>query len=249
MTAPTRGSIGEEANEKPARSVSFSEENETRTFEDDHEVDIEKMWYNGDDYARMKATSREDARRWRRQGYGVLLKNVFDPTFAEAQEYLNAFTQMEGSLVRRGVERFLSRQHAEERSDRKDCARQAVLIHQGKLRRKGAKPDEFMERIAAVYKDQSRPAHIFARRLGMADEFVVVNGEDSSPASEITGISSENEGRRRERMQRRNSNMSTMSTNSMDSRRQWGPAAAAVKVKNCPGSPVTPTEEYYAAIA
>jgi hypothetical protein len=248
LTPPTCLAETERNTSRSTTIVFNDERNHTLVFESEHDVPIEEIWFTGDDYAHMKARLREESRAWRRQGYGMLIKDTFDPSFPNAQEYLNAFAQLEGALCRRGAERHLSRQHAEERSDQKDRARQAVLIQQGKLRRKRVDPDTFVERLAQVYKDQSRPAVVFARRLGIADQHVELHGEDSSIACMLAGIDLSGEGTKRRNYERRNSNMSMMSTNSMDSRRQWGRSAVA-KGKHCPASPSTPLDEYYAAIA
>lgn len=227
------------------------ERNQVLEFQFDCEDIIDQIWYSGDEYIRMKATSREESRAWRRLGYSVLLKDTFEDPNPNCQEFLNAFVRLEEDLSRRGLERHLCRQHAEERSDRKDCARQAVFVSQERLARRGVKGEELVERIAQAYSNQCRQAEMFARRLAIADELVVKMGEDSSVAEKI--LEDEGVGSHR-KMERRLSNYSAVSANSMDSRRKWGNQAFGggsnhKSSKKCPSSPASPMEEYYAAIA
>ena len=244
----------EEATETEPRSIRFDmDKNQTLEFEKDYMDIVDDIWFSGDEYIRMKAKSREEARAWRRHGYGVLIKDAFATPQPNVQEYLNAFCQLEDELSRRGLERHLSRQHAEERSDHKDSARQAVFNTQDRLRQRGMKGDEMADRIFQAYSQQCRTAKVYARRMALADELVVKEGEDSTAAERI--MDEEGGPNRHNKMERRLSNFSTVSTNSLDSRRRWvaqkarmggGPLKSSRK---CPSSPASPMEEYYAAIA
>jgi len=229
------------------RKVRFTEENETHQY-DDEDYDHEDIWFSGEDYVKIKATSKAECKEWRRRGYGLLLKKTFETPIQDAQEYINAFCQMEGQLTRRGLERSLSRQHGEERSYLKEKARQSVLIYQQRLKHQGLKGDELSDHISTMYQDAARPAKIFARRLGKGDEYVAVHGEDNTSAQSI--LDQLEQQKVHQKRERRLSNFSSMSANSFDSRRRWGSggAASALKAK-CPASPVAPMEEYYAAIA
>lgn len=240
------------------RSISIDED-KNQVFEyDAPDAELEVLFFTADEFILMKAKSREEARAWRRKGLGVLLKESFDMSYSDTQLFLNAFTQLDEDLYRRGLERHLSRQLAEERSDRKDCARQAVFIQQEELQRQGMKRNEILQRIADVYQDQSRQAKVFARKIAIADEHVVVNGEDSSVAARI--VEKSKSGRKSRRMERRSStsstlswgstesNFSAMSSNSFDSWRQQQDCPSFQREKVIQGSPTSPVE-YYAAIA
>lgn len=231
------------------KTVSLSlEANVVHEYEEDETVPPEDIWYTGDDYADMKARSRNDAREWRRQGFGILLQETFAYPRPDAQRYINAFVLLEEEQSRRGLERSLCRQHGEERSEMKDRARQSVLIHQRRLQRDGVKPEEMAAQLGPMYKEISRCATVFARRLAMADELVTKQGESSKEAQSILDEHQQRlAARRRGSMERRMSNYSMVSTNSFDSKRRFG--GRRLSSKNCPSSPASPNEEFYAAIA
>lgn len=228
------------------KSVQFNEEkNETLEFEHPPDTRYEDLWFTSDDYVVIKAKSREEARMWRRSGYGVLLMDVFYMPVSGTQEFLNAFTQMEGELAARGLERHLCRKHGEERSEIKDRARQAVISHQRRMKRNEIEPDSMAEKLADIYRETVRPAKVFAIKIGKADEYVMACGEDSRPA-ELLAEAAVGGGNRR--MERRLSNFSTKSGSSFDSKRTWGPRGQKSRSR-CPASPASPVDEYYAAIA
>jgi hypothetical protein len=158
------------------------------------------IWYPADHFAEMKAAGKRDAREGRRMGLGALLGDTFAGPGPHAQDCIAAFCRLDGSSAaiasegvlddvlssrmnsnntsRRGLERSLSRRHGDERSEMKDRARRAVLIHQTSLTRQGAMPDEITEKIAAVYRKHCRSARLFARRFGIADEMAVAYADD-----------------------------------------------------------------------
>jgi len=235
-------------------SVKFAlDRNKTLEYDHDESILPSEIWYIGEDYYEMKYKSRQDAKEFRRRGFGILLKDVFTYPKPNVQEHINAFVLFEESQSRRGLERNLARHHGEERSEMKDRARQSVLIHQRRLRRDGVKPDEVVEKLSSMYKEVCRSASVFARRLGIADELVARVGQDSSHAERILeehDISVQGGPGGRARAERRLSNVSIVSTNSYDSTRAYGNRTRKpVPPKRCPSSPMTPSEEFYAAIA
>ncbi|KAL7571489.1 hypothetical protein ACA910_020910 [Epithemia clementina (nom. ined.)] len=233
------------------KKVAFADDHRTILIEQIEELDVESIWFTPDDYFEIKAQTRLDSKEWRRKGYGVLLKETFENPLEEAQEYLNAFCQLEDDLTRRGLERHLSRRHGEERSDLKDRARYCVLSHQRKLKRDGKKLHEMEDQLAKIYEDICRCAKVFARRIAKADELVVTEGCTNEPADKIVDESEVVEGGRK--MERRMSNYSVKSGNSLDSFRMassgGGTPLARSQKGSCPSSPASPPEEYYAAIA
>jgi hypothetical protein len=246
MRAPAEKQLAS-SRERPI-TIRFNDaENTTRTFDLDPLVKSEEIWYQSHDYDEMKLRSRHEAREWRRQGFGCLLQDTFELPTADVQTRLTAFVRLEEEKSRRGLERFLCRQHGEERSAMKDRARQSVLIHQRRLQREGAPGDEITENVACMYREVSRSASVFARRLGMADELVVKQGEDSALAQEIVDLHQKLKSAR-PRMERRLSNYSAHSTGtSVDSKRLF--PSQRKPLKHCPSSPSSPTDEFYAAIA
>jgi hypothetical protein len=232
------------------KSVRFSlKRNEIFILSDDYEgVEISEIWFGGDEFIRIKAKSREESRQWRRLGYSVLLKECFHRRDPDVQHQLNAFCQLEDELCRRGLERHLSKQHAEERSDCKDISRQAVLSTQKRMRNKDANSDETIRMVSEAYEQQTRSSKMFAHRMGLADEYTVKKGCNSSAASKYLE-EEEYEGGGRRRMQRRLSNYSVVSTNSMDSRRRWLATTERQKRRPTPASPASVSDDFYAAIA
>jgi hypothetical protein len=240
------------ARKEVLKTVSFEEEqNRIHTFEEEYELPVEECWYVGGDYVHMKSSSRAEAKEWRRQGYGIILKDTFENPRPDAQDFIDAFVQEEGAQSRRGLERHLSRQHGEERSAVKDRSRQCVLVHQHRLRKQGVKYPEMSDRIGSIYKDTCRPARVFARRLGKADELVAKKGVDSSTADRI--VEDFQKRNYSNKMERRLSNFSIKSGNSFDSNKSWrmGNQMRSPKARcpSSPGSPTSPTEELYAGIA
>jgi hypothetical protein len=225
------------------KSVRFAENNELFQLVDEYEVVPDEIWFSSEDYVLIKSRTRAESKEWRKLGHSVLLSDTFETPRQDAQEYITAFCQLEGELSRRGLERHLSRQHGEERSELKDRARQSVLIHQRRLNRQGLCLADVIDQLAYIYRDMTRPAKTFARRLGKADELVACVGEDNTAARIILEAHQRHE--RSQKMERRLSNFSVFSANSFDSKRKW----AVPRKPRCPGSPATPMEEYYAAIA
>ena len=231
------------------KSVRFSENgNEIFLLNDDYEgVEISEIWFGGDEFIRIKAKSREESRQWRRLGYSVLLKECFHSSDPNVQHQLNAFCQLEDDLCRRGLERHLSKQHAEERSDCKDISRQAVLSTQKRMKNCAAESAETMRMVSEAYEQQTRSSKAFAQRMGLADEHTVKKGCDSKAADAY--LEEEDGGGGHRRMQRRLSNYSVVSTNSMDSRRRWFASGERQKRRPTPASPASVSDDFYAAIA
>lgn len=220
------------------------------------ELPVRDIWFAPDDYFDMKAKTRYDAKEWRKKGFGLLLKETFENPAETTQEFLNAFCLLEADMSRRGTERHLSRKHGEERSDLKDRARYCVLSNQRRMKRQGMKIPELTDHLALIYHDATRPAKIFARRLGKADEVAARKDCDNTAAFEI--LESMGVSPRTGRMERRMSNLSIRSGSTYDSLRSWGPTSheptnrlipKSISKSRCPASPATAMEECYAAMA
>ncbi|EEC45917.1 predicted protein [Phaeodactylum tricornutum CCAP 1055/1] len=235
------------------QKLRFSDVNEIREFTQEHQIVSDEIWFASEEYAEIKARSRLEVKEWRRQGFGVLLKESFELPRKDTQSYIIAFCQLEGSLSRRGLERQLSRQHGEERSDLKDRSRRAVITHQMRLLRQGLPLDEIAEQLGLLYREITRPAKIFARRMAKGDEIVAKEGESNEPAEKI--LEERERRNRHQMMERRLSNFSSMSgmsgtsLDSIASRRRWNSVPGKARKPPCPGSPASPVEEYYAGIA
>jgi hypothetical protein len=229
------------------RTIRFAlDKNEVFEIVDEHAYDLDEIWWTTNDYNRIKELTRMNTKDWRKHGYGILLKDTFESPRNDAQECLIAFCRLAADLAKRGLERHLSRQHGEERSEHKEKCRQAVLIHQRRMKRQGCTLSEINEHLAHIYRDLTMPAKVFARRLGKADQIAVSMREDSSEADRLRDLLEVQ--LRVNTMDRRLSNYSgktNTSLNSFDSRRNVGQP----RKPRCPNSPATPMEEYYAAIA
>lgn len=239
---------------KPIRkTVSFAEYQKTREFSTDYEINFSEVWFSAEEYDQIKARSRSESKEWRRKGYGVLLKESFEYPRSDTQKCLNAFCQLEGELTRRGLERQLSRQHGEERSDLKERSRDSVLIHQMRLKRQGCKTEEIVEQLGLVYREVTRPAKIFARKMAKGDELVAKEGENTGIAMDL--LEEREQRQRHQKMERRLSNYSSMSgistssVDSMASKRRWRLMGTRRKSGkgSCPSSPASPMEQFYAA--
>jgi hypothetical protein len=218
MTAPVipSSSLSSRNNNENKRRIQFIEGHETLLIEQLCELPVDDLWYTGDDYFSIKQQSRIDSKEWRKKGFDVLLRDTFQDPRPDAQEYINAFCQLEDeSLSRRGLERHLSRKHGEERSDNKDRARYTVLSQQRKLRKQGMKQQDMAEQLAMLYQDVTRTAKIFARRVAKGDEVAVKKGGDDMAAKHI--LDEHDCSQSRHRMERRLSNFSVKSANSYNS--------------------------------
>ena len=244
------------------KTVRFSDERNTiLEFENGALLFQHRVWYQAGQYAEMKARSRSDAREARKLGIGCLLSCTFDSPRPDAQVTINAFVRYGEHETRRGLERFLCRDHGDERVDGKDRARSSVIVHQRRLKKESLSEDDVALTLAAIYGEAVYNASVFARRLGMADALVVKEGEDSSMAEEYMEAYLKQKKKRHATIERRlsNSNYSVQSVGSnysvqsvesqasMDSRRRI-PLRLQGKTR-VPASPASPSEEFYAAIA
>jgi hypothetical protein len=206
----------------------------------------EEIWYSSDHFVGMKMGGKYDAKEWRRQGYGSLLKDTFARATggeSEVQERLVAYCLLDGleeeeggesglarsPKSRRGLERSLSKSHGDERSELKDRVRNSVLFHQQRLKQAGTDPNELTETLAALYRDSCWSARLFARRIGIADALAAELIEGSSTgasaatalriqeAREVLDRARASTSGARVKISRRNSNTSLASSFSVNS--------------------------------
>ena len=171
------------------KSVRFAEErNVTTIFENYDESGLDS---SASSCARCRRPRYRDiyeqlevsAQILKRLGYGILLRDSFGGSDGERiQRNLNAFAQIDQS---RGLERFLSYHHDEERHVAKNNAVRAVVVGQKILKRNSRySTDEIWERLAKTIRKHSTDAKGFARRLGIADELAAtIEREDTKVAS------------------------------------------------------------------
>jgi hypothetical protein len=172
------------------KSVTFVEEKNTiLEFDSIDREDTElvtSLWHQPWEMHGSKEIMKSRARQWRKTGLGILLDDVFDdPEHGPllTQKRLNAFVQLPDELYMRGVERYLSRKHDQERTARKRSIVRDVVVQAESL--KGVKNMPLKERqtvLALFAKQYSRDAELYARRIAKADEVCLLKGEDPSQA-------------------------------------------------------------------
>jgi hypothetical protein len=202
------------------KNICFKDElTHVREFEKDPSMNVDEIWYSGEDYMDMKDESKMEAKQWRRRKFDVLLCETFQSPRSDAQDFINAFVLLDEERSRRGQERLLSKQHGQERRIARDASRFSVLAEQRKLLKSGADRDEIEQTLFQVYHPICQPGALFARRIALADELFVKKGEDSSHAEKILELHGIPAGGAHPRIERRGSIGSVDSANSFDSAR------------------------------
>ena len=159
--------------------VRFAEENSVIVFTSEEAES--PLWRESGDSQASRKSVRDEADVLKPKGYGSLLKRCFDPG-PNVQRQINALAQLPDTDCPRGSEQYLSRQHAEECDWIKSKVRVAVLTRQRVLLKKKMSADDISEKLRSVSKKHSRASRIFARRLGIADERAVKEGDDPKKA-------------------------------------------------------------------
>lgn len=152
------------------RRVRFSEESNTRVEFERVENEVENAWWPKEVGNERRETCYQQGRAWKRKGYDVLLNSAFENPAHGTQSKLNAFVELGDACIPRGIERFISSTHAEERRFCKSSCLEAVVDLSSFMLRENTKSPEEME--LALYKlsvEHSKPARKFARRMGLAD--------------------------------------------------------------------------------
>lgn len=129
---------------------------------------VSPLWLSSQELQDLREKAKEDAEVLKTKGYGILLKNGFDEGDKRAQKHINAFSQLPGVDCPRGTEVYLSKQHRDE-VDRTH----SKVVKRVVTRQRGT-PD----RLRNISRKQSRGSRIFARRLGIADQRAVREGDD-----------------------------------------------------------------------
>lgn len=179
--------------ETAAKGVSFAEESSFQVVivESSEEADELRSLDPRDLYTR-KVRRRQDVENCIRQDYGTLLDDSFQDPLDDVQRHINLFCQLpsigksqtEGqhdTATPRGLEEHLSAQHNQERKEARLMCIHSVLQEHDILRfdnRNGHLSDEEKWKVLGkISRDGSRTARRFARRMGKADERVVLRGE------------------------------------------------------------------------
>ena len=157
------------------RRVRFSEESNQRVEFERAESEVENAWWPKEVGQERRETCHQLGRAWQRKGYDVLLDSAFEKPAHGTQSKLDSFAMLgNDDGIPRGIERFISSTHAEDRRFCKTHCLEAVVDQSSFMRRDNTKTMEEME--AALYKlstEHSRCARKFARRMAIADERAV----------------------------------------------------------------------------
>lgn len=156
------------------RKVSFSDCNNNRI------VVIERRNSNVSNAPRRvdpRKLAREEAYQLIRKGYGQLLTRSFEDPADNSQDNINAFVVGIPDIDNgRGLERYVSPQHKDERDLAREDVVEAVLTRQRLMLRRGGdglSNSERAEKLRSASRRQSRDSKLFARRMGIADELAV----------------------------------------------------------------------------
>lgn len=120
------------------------------------------------------------------KGYGHLLSGCFEDPIDSCQENLNAFVAgVPDRDNSRGLERYMSQQHKEERDQAREDVIEAVLRRQQRLKLDGENADDVANKLRSACRRHSRDSRVFARRLGIADDLAArgdKSGQSETPA-------------------------------------------------------------------
>lgn len=159
--------------------MSASENNRSAPEEGQQEAEEEEASFQ-ESYVDIQKNVRECVYKWFNTPYWRLLEGSVDDEDGEAkdvQKYITSFARIElDEDIPRGLERQLCRGHHEARKALSENATHAVLAQDFKLRYdSNAKisDDEVWKALRSVYKEHSRGAKAFARKMGKADEAAV----------------------------------------------------------------------------
>jgi len=180
------------------RVLFVGERNTVREFEsvdaENFEL-LESLWQQCWEMDNCKQEIKERAKKWRQTGMGVFLNDVFhcdnDMTPTLCQKQLNTLAQLPDELHMRGVERYLSRKHDQERTTRKRSTVREVVAQFRTLRTQvnanALGLAESQTILAQFARSLNQDAEVLARRMGKADEWVARKGPARSirPAQEL----------------------------------------------------------------
>ncbi|CAB9525268.1 expressed unknown protein [Seminavis robusta] len=153
------------------RSVSFVPFNDARNTQWIYEAySTDVLWTTSEEQAASRHRTRQRARDLRYENEDVLLRDTFTTTDTDknVQRSLKDFVKSNGNG--RGMERFISREHHEERKAHRARAIKVIIMAQKEAIERGYELAELTEQLRMLSIKFSIHAKIFARRMGKADE-------------------------------------------------------------------------------
>jgi len=151
------------------RRVHFAETNQIQEFESfEH---LQELWVSKELCHRNKERCQRSGRQWNRKGYDVLLLDIYEKPALGTQSKINAFVAIdeEADCVPRGIERFISATHADERRFAKIHCIEAIVDLYTYMRRQNKTLQEIEGDLYDLSLKQSKRSRDFARRLAHAD--------------------------------------------------------------------------------
>jgi len=174
---------------KGSRRVYFAENKKTVEYLEREESAAEKIWYTKTMGDEMRDACIRLGRVWKQKGCAALIDNSFEKPTKDTQLKLFTYCTMgDGDCIPRGLERFISTRHGEDRKSCKSNAIECIVDRCTALQLQASCTMADMEE--ELYKlsiEHSKPARKFARRMGLADERAVL--EDNGMLREHHEIS------------------------------------------------------------
>jgi len=157
--APRRVRICTEAN----KVVEFTRE----------ENDLQEAWLPNNYGTKCKDRCARLGRAWERQGYDAYLNNTYAKPDRDTSAQLRAFVMLGDDCIPRGLERYISTKHANERRQLKVQNIETVVDLNIYMKRNNKSQEETEEELCSLSTEHSQVARAFARRIALADERAV----------------------------------------------------------------------------
>lgn len=155
------------------KSVRFADENDVVLFY--VEEAFYPLWLAPEELLEMRNQAKKDAEYLKTKGYGILLKNGFDESDKLAQKHMSAFSRLPGRECPRGTEVYIFHQHRDQVDRNHSKVVKTVLNRQSLLCQKDSPSSD---KLRSISRKHSRNSKLFARRMGLADQRAVKEGDD-----------------------------------------------------------------------
>jgi hypothetical protein len=173
-------------------SLGLDSSSQISTVQVESDADDDESFRYGDMVVDIRERMRDCVITWSGTPCWRLLEGSVDDDDGEAkdvQKYVICFARLEvDGDCPRGLERQLCRSHHEARKQLQEVATTAVLSNEFRLRReygcKKVSDDDIWKELRQIYKEHSRGAKAFARKMGKADQAAV----QRSPVDIVTSL-------------------------------------------------------------
>ncbi|CAB9512720.1 expressed unknown protein [Seminavis robusta] len=157
----------------PARRVQFSDAGPAILEYELDEITKGDIWLSKELCHKNKEKCQRLGKTWQRRGYDVLLDASYQNPVKHIQSRLDSFVSLGEDCVPRGIERFISAKHADERRYTKLRCVESVVDLGVYMRRQNSSIEEIESELRDLSVEHSRPSRHFARRIAIADAKVV----------------------------------------------------------------------------